>query len=180
MPDAWPTLSPLTTALAPWSPAAVLAVCEPWLLRSRGERYSSGTEALRPPASYQRAPITLLLQVIRCATSGSEPGSQTPCHFAAIVAASGRGDGSGAKLGLSGQKPVSRSATITPSPACFTLPNCFCHTPLAPSRPRNAGVETVSALNVSFFHTCRTPHVCARRVASDADSFRATPFNTTS
>src|SRR5262249_43633693 len=156
------------TALAPWSPAAVLAVCEPWLLRSRGERNSSGTEAERPPASYQRAPITLLLQLIRFAGFGSEPWSQVPCHFAAMVAASGRGPGSGAKRGLPGQKPVSSTPTITPSPACSGSPNCSSQTPPGPSRPRNAGVEMVSVLNFSFCHTCSTPLVCFRRAASDS------------
>src|SRR6478735_3874746 len=117
MPEAEPTLTPLMTAFAPWSPAAVLAVCEPWLLRSRGERNSSGTEVLRWPASNHRAPMTLLLQVTRLATLGSLPASQVPCHFDAMVAASGRGSGSGAKLGLSGQKPVSSTPTVTPSPA---------------------------------------------------------------
>src|SRR4051812_44873186 len=95
IPDAAPTMTPLMTALAPWSPAAVLAVCEPWLLRSRGERNSSGTELLSPPALNQRAPITLLLQLIRLAGLGSEPASQVPCHLAAMAAASGRGSGSG-------------------------------------------------------------------------------------
>src|SRR5262245_5492542 len=143
-PEADPTERPLMTAFAPWSPAAVLAVCEPWLLRSRGDLNSSGTDELRPPASYQRAPITLLLQLTRLAGFGSLPGSQLPCHFAAIVAASGRGSGSAAKLGLSGQNPVSSTPTITPSPAWATSPNWVFHTPPLPSSPRNAGVETVS------------------------------------
>src|SRR5690349_2968438 len=146
MPEAEPTLRPLTTALAPWSPAAVLAVCEPWLLRSRGDRNSSGTELLRPPALNQRAPITLLLHVTRLAGFGSLPASHVPCHLEAMTAASGRGSGSGAKLGLSGQKPVSSTPTITPSPAWAGSPNWVFQTPLDPSRPRKAGVETVSLL----------------------------------
>ena len=58
-----------------------------------------------------------------------------------MAAASGRGSESGAKLGLSGQKPVSRTPMIMPSPAWLAPPNCCAQTPPAPSRPRNAGVE---------------------------------------
>src|SRR5688572_17083317 len=97
MPDATPTCTPLMTAGTPWLPAAVLAVCEPWLSSSRGDRDSPG--ALRPLSLYQRAPMTLLLHD----TGLVCPASQVPRHLPAITPASGRGSESGAKLGLSGQ-----------------------------------------------------------------------------
>src|SRR6476620_6887841 len=167
MPDAVPRLRPLMVTGAPWSPAAVLAVCEPWLLRSRGEWNSLAPgPLLRPPASKNRAPITLLLQVTRWVMSGSLPASQTPWNFAAMATASGRGSLSGAKLGLSGQQPVSRTPTMTPSPAWLTLPNCLFQTPLPPSRPRNLGVDTVSAVKMASFQTLSTPGVDLSRAAS--------------
>src|SRR5664279_3199319 len=126
-PSRSPTLTPLTVALKTWSPAAVLAVCEPWPSKSRGDRYSPGLLPDRPAESKNCAPMTLLLQW----TGGPEtPGSQEPLHLDAMIASSERGDGSAAKLGLSGQKPVSMSATMTPLPALLSLPNCWRHTPL--------------------------------------------------
>ncbi len=90
---------PDTVACTPLSPAAVLAVCVPWPLLSRGDLNSSGFSVERASLSYQRAPITLLLQ----RAGSAVPKSQAPLNFAAITRASGRGSGSDAKLGLSGQ-----------------------------------------------------------------------------
>ncbi|MCA2217477.1 hypothetical protein [Jidongwangia harbinensis] len=55
----------------------------------------------------------LLLQRI----GALSPASQVPFHFAATVAASGRGSGRLAKLGLSGQNPPSMTPMMVPSPA---------------------------------------------------------------
>ena len=117
---------------------------------------------------------------MRFATSGSLPASQMPWNFAAMAAASGRGSLSGAKLGLSGQKPVSRTPTMTPSPAWLTLPNCLFHTPFLPSRPRNLGVDTVSVVKMASFQTWSTPGVDFSRAASLAVIFMAKPFIVTS
>ena len=57
------------------SPAAVLAVCEPWPSKSRGDVYSPGLLAGRPAASKNCAPMTLLLQVTGWP---GEPASQEP------------------------------------------------------------------------------------------------------
>ena len=108
------------------------------------------------------------------------PASQMPCHLAAMTAASGRGSGSGAKLGFSGQNPVSSTPTITPSPARAEPPNCCCHTPPPPLSPRKLGVVVVSAVNRSLFHTRVTPLVRSSRAASPAVSFMAKPLSATS
>jgi hypothetical protein len=130
---------------------------------------------VRPVTSNHRAPITLLLQV----TPGSPfllEVSQVPCHLASILAWSGRGSGSGAKLGFSGQKPVSMTPTMTPSPACETSPNCVCHAPPGPSRPRNVGVLAVCTDTVVFFQTLTTPSVVRSRATSAEVSFAAYPL----
>ena len=83
-----------------------------------------------------------------------------------MSAASGRGSGSGAKLGDSGQNPESITPTMTPSPALAGPPNSLAQVPPDPVSPRNVGVEMVSASTISFSQTFTTPWVCARRVAS--------------
>src|SRR5688572_6593768 len=161
------------TAGTPWLPAAVLAVCEPWLSSSRGDRDSAGS--LSPLSLYQRAPITLLLHD----TGLVCPGSHTPWNLPAITPASGRGSDSAAKLGLSGQKPVSMTPTTTPRPALRSLPNCFCQAPPLPSRPRNFGVEMVSSGRTSFFHTLTTPGVLASLAACTPVSCAPKPLRAT-
>ena len=129
---------------------------------------------------YQCAPITLLLQVTLLAGFGSEPASQVPFHLAAITASSGRGVGSALKLGLSGQKPVSMSAMITPLPALRSPPNCRFHTPSGPVRPTNRGVTGVCTVTMRDLKTCSTPGVCAIFCACCAVSLTATPLNAVS
>src|SRR2546430_1668263 len=112
MPEIWPITVPLTDAVTPWSPAEVLAVCEPWPSKSRGEWNSPGRLSPRPARLYHRAPMTLLLQ----ATWLLSPASHVPANLLSMIAWSGRGSDSGAKLAFSGQKPVSMTPTMTPSP----------------------------------------------------------------
>src|SRR5262245_18421729 len=152
MPDSVPAGTPLIVAATPWLPAAVLAVCEPCPLKSRGEENSPAFAADSPPASNHRAPMTLLLQ----GTGASTPVSQVPRHFAAIAGWSGRGVGSGPKLGFSGQKPESSTPTITPSPARVGSPNRLFHAPLGPSSPTYADVLCVCPLRRVFFQTLTT------------------------
>src|SRR5687768_15750732 len=67
--------------------------------------------------------MTLLLQVICCcgvpwpSSHLSTPEAPPAFHLRSITAWSGRGSGRAARLGLSGQKPVSMSAMMIPSPA---------------------------------------------------------------
>ena len=108
--------------------------------RSRaGEWYSAGVVA-RParPSSNQRAPITLLLQVTGAGPVGARVAD------AVELRRDDRGVGarslSGAKLGLSGQKPVSRSPTMTPLPALLVVAELLVpHALLWPSRPEELG-----------------------------------------
>jgi len=174
MPETWPSGAPATLASA-CMPAAVLEVCEPWPLRSRGEWYSWNDRSSTVPAEYQRAPITLLLH----STGLSSPVTHVPCHLAAMASASGRGSGSAAKLGLSGQKPVSMTPTMTPSPASGWLPNWVCHTPPAPDRPRNRGVLLVWTVTMSFLKMLATPAVPRSFATSDGVSRAAKPLNVT-
>src|SRR3954453_3238402 len=100
MPLTWPMGEPATVASV-GMPAAVLAGCEPWPLRSRGEANSPGRARPAPDWSYHRAPITLLLHV----TGSESPVTHSPANFAPMASASGRGSESAPKLGFSGQKP---------------------------------------------------------------------------
>jgi len=93
-----------------------------------------------------------------------------------MVASSERGEGSGAKLGLSGQKPVSMSPTMMPLPAFASPPNCFFHTPAAPVRPTKSGVGGVSMVTVRFLKTAITPGACCSFCAWAAVRFTATPL----
>ena len=174
MPEIVPPTTPLVVAMMPNLPAAMLVVCEPWPKKSRGELNSLGFAVARPPALNHRAPITLLLQV----TGASTPGSQVPSHLASMTAWSGRGVGSGPKLGFSGQKPESSTPMMTPSPARRGSPNCLRQAPLRPSRPTKAGVVNVCEYTRRFFHTLTTPGVLRSFCASTAVSCAANPLKT--
>src|SRR5690349_12302978 len=90
---------------------------------------------------------------------------------------SARGSGIAPKLGFSGQKPVSITPTITPSPAWSGSPNCFCHTPFGPSRPRNVGVVMVSTVWILLLYTLTTPGVALTFATSAVVSLAANPFH---
>src|SRR4051794_27963573 len=106
------------------------------------------------------------------------PTSQMPLNLASMAAWSGVEE-SGAKDGFSGQMPESRSATMMPRPELALPPNCFCQTPLEPSRPRNLGVETVSAVRTSTGQTFETPGVFESLAAWDLVSLAEKPLNAT-
>src|SRR5215216_5806831 len=141
MPETLPRSAPSTLAGTPALPAAVAAVCEPWLCQPRGDRNSRRITLSGPtPFTKYRPPMTLLLQVNHGASS---PASHTPLKRFFVVTSLHEG-GSAAKLGFSDQRPESMMATITSSPALLAPPYCCCHTPFVPVRPSMSGVVEVS------------------------------------
>ena len=148
----------------------MLAVCEPWPLKSRGLR------ELEVPREFGRVVPARAEHLVVAAHELLGADVAGPVPFRGDRAASGRGSGSAPKLAFSGQKPESRMPTMTPSPARAVLPNSFAQVPPAPERPRKAGVETVSTESISFSVTRSTPLVCASRVASARVSSAAKPL----
>jgi hypothetical protein len=174
MPETLPRSAPSTVACTPVLPAAVAAVCEPWLCQPRGERNSRRITLSGPtPFTKYRPPITLLLQVNQGA---SRPLSQTPLNRLAVVT-SLQPFGTAAKLPFSSQSPESITPTMTSSPALAAPPNCCCQSPLGPVRPSMLGVVEVSSLRTSSLVTEITPGVAASVLACLPVSSAAKPVN---
>jgi hypothetical protein len=81
-----------------------------------------------------------------------------------------------AKLRDSGQMPESTSPMMMSSPACWNPPS-WSHRPPGAVRPRNVGVDEVSALRVSAGDTATTSLSAASLFAWAAVSRAAKPLN---
>ncbi len=117
MPLTVPRGRPKTVAATSALPAAVLAVCVPCPLSSRAESNSESSAPMRARyvGSTCRAPTSLLLH-----RNGASAGlcAVLPNSHGIPGATSASGnDPSSAKLGCSGQMPVSMTPTTTPLPS---------------------------------------------------------------
>ena len=188
-PEISPRSRPATLAGTPWLPAAVLAVCEPWPLPSRGETYSARSAPMESSAKLSRkyrAPMSFVEQssAANCSPVTQAPRKRAPSAFSKTIDSPSRygsapgasPSGSPANDGFSGATPVSMTPTTTPSPAESTPPVAF-QTPPSPLRPRKSVDGTAACTcRSSSFTTARTRESAANAAAWSAVSVLLKPL----
>ena len=151
--------------------------------RGRRSRAASGTPRRRlrtAPKSYQRAPISLLLQVTgsRRLVAGLADAVPLGGDHVGVRAAARAGPRSS---GSPARRRSRSTPTMTPSPARVGSPNWRFHAPPAPSRPEEPrGADRVELEDLVLPELDDARRVCCSFATSAAVSFAATPLSTVS